>query len=610
MKPRRTLKSLTLALLILSANVAAQLPQVKQESEEEKAKARKELERKALTLLDETLQQAQVLKLAENRAAIRMQAADLLWPRDEKRARQLFRDAAADFASARVGESTRRDRSTWILMQLRAQLLNTAAARDPQLALELLRDSRPPASEEGAASSEFDDPEQELRIEQSIMAQAAESDPKAALRLAEESLSKGVTFGVIAVLERLRRKDADAASKLAVKIVEKLRGQNLTGEREAFSVAVTLLQSVVMPQSSERMFYGGAARSGAAEKPKPLTMEESDVRDLADLVAGAALKDSTEMGAYGLMSVRPLLPELEKRVPARAAQLRQRIAEADKTLDPRVRAWTQFESVMAKPPDAIIEEAARMPAEMRSAFYSTAAMKLAQAGDTERARQVVTDNLRGEEREQLLAVIDRAEVARAVEKGDTDKARGVASGIKSKERRARALAELAVAFAAKGDKKGAGQLLEEARGLVDRQPDNEREIEALLEVARGYALVEPSKTFELIDPLIDQANDMLSAAALLEKFGQGAGFFRKGEMVMAPGLSMAGGPYARYVKALAELARVDFDRTRATADRFNRDEARLMARLVIARSILSDRLDAAPDSDGTIYAGGGMLISP
>jgi len=265
---------------------------------------------------------------------------------------------------------------------------------------------------------------------------------------------------------------------------------------------------------------------------------------------------------------------------------------------------------MAKPPDAIIEEAARVPEEMRPTYYSAAAMKLAQAGDTERARQVITDNLRGEEREQLLAFIDQAEVARAVEKGDTEKARGVVSGIKSKERRARALAELAVAFATKGDRKGAGQLLEEARGLVDRQPDNEKEIEALLEVARGYALVEPSKTFEVIDPLIEQANDMLSAAALLEKFGQGAGFFRKGEMLMAPGLSLAGGSYARYVKALAELSRVDFDRTRATADRFNRDEARLMARLLIARSLLSDRPDAPDNQRGTIYAGGGFLTSP
>ena len=81
---RLPLRTLTLCLLLLSTTAAAQLPQpTKQESEEEKAKARKELERKALVLLDETLEGAQVLKLAENRAAVRVQAADLLWPRDE-----------------------------------------------------------------------------------------------------------------------------------------------------------------------------------------------------------------------------------------------------------------------------------------------------------------------------------------------------------------------------------------------------------------------------------------------------------------------------------------------------------------------------------------------
>jgi hypothetical protein len=81
-------------------------------------------------------------------------------------------------------------------------------------------------------------------------------------------------------------------------------------------------------------------------------------------------------------------------------------------------------------------------------------------------------------------------------------------------------------------------------------------------------------------------------------------------MVLGPGMGELAGTYARYVKALSELARVDFDRTRQTADRFNRDEARLMARLIIARSILSDRLDpAAPAPDGGFSLGGGFLVS-
>src|SRR5437868_6576298 len=219
---RTSLVSLALALLVFS-NAAAQLPQLNQESKlpqlsqeskEEKEKAQKELEKKALSLLDDTLQSAQALKLAENRAVIRAQAADLLWKRDEKRARTLFRDAVLDLAAATGDQdAAKRDRSYWVLMQLRPQLLQMIAARDPQLALDLLRESRPAAGDDAGAGSGMGD--QELRMEQSIAAQAADSDPKAALKMVEESLGKGVTFGVMGVLDRLRQKDSEAATRLA-----------------------------------------------------------------------------------------------------------------------------------------------------------------------------------------------------------------------------------------------------------------------------------------------------------------------------------------------------------------------------------------------------------
>ncbi|MDQ3919563.1 MAG: hypothetical protein M3348_13920 [Acidobacteriota bacterium] len=609
-----------LLALFVSSSAAAQLPkleqdsklpQLSQESKDEKEKAQKELEKKALQLLDDTLQSAQVLKLAENRAVIRAQAADLLWKRDEKRARALFRDAITDLVAAR-GEAAKNDRAAWMLAQLRPRLLYMIAARDPQLALDLLRESRPASNEDAAQSSWAGSQEQNL--EQAIAAQAAENDPKLALKMAEEGLEKGVNYGALNVLERLRQKDPESAKKLAGEIVEKLQGENLSGESAL--VAVSMLRAALRPQTRTHSF-GSSPASADAEKPKPLALEDSDLRALAELMTGAALKDSNASGAFGLtMQLRPLLPDLEKLVPARVAQLRQRMAEMDKALDPLAKSWMQFNSVAGgdASADAILEAAPKAPPEMRQSYYSLAAMKLAESGDTERARQVINDDLTGQQREQMLAQVDGAAISRAVEKGNLEDARAVISRIKSKERRASALAELATAFAAKGDKKGAAQLLEEARGLVSRQPDNEREVGALLEVARGYALVEPSKTFEMIDPLIDQANDMLAAAALLEKFGAGQGLFRKGEMILSPGMANINGMYARYVKALAELARVDFDRTKTDAERFRHEEVRLMARLVISQSVLSDRLDAgATSGSGGGYAygyvGGAILVS-
>lgn len=70
---RLTLGPLTLPLLLITNNVAAQRRPAAHEPDGEKAKARKELERKAPALLEETLQGVQLLNLAENRAAIHIE---------------------------------------------------------------------------------------------------------------------------------------------------------------------------------------------------------------------------------------------------------------------------------------------------------------------------------------------------------------------------------------------------------------------------------------------------------------------------------------------------------------------------------------------------------
>jgi hypothetical protein len=605
MKLRTSFASLAVWLLLVS-NGAAQLPRLSQESKEEKEKARKELEDKALSLLDDALQGAQTLKLAENRAVVRAQVADLLWKRDEKRARSLFHDAVMEVANAMGADGGTQDSSYWTQAQLRQQLLQMIAARDAQFALDLLRESRPaPGGGSGQSPAMAD---QELRLEQSIAAQAAANDPKAALKMAEESLDKGgVKMNVLGVLERLRQKDADSATRLAGEIVEKLQGERLAGE--ATFVAVSLLRTALHPQSPQQYFYvpysyGASSSDRVAEKPKPLVMPDDAVRELADLVSSAALKLTPDANGL-LMQINPLLPELSKLVPARAEQLRLKMAEMQKALDPDTKAGMRLDSLMSEgSPDAILEAAAGAPDGTRQGYYTYAAMKLMQSGDTERARQVISDNLSGQQREQMLEQVDSYAVSRAIDKGNLDDAKAVVSRIRSKEQRAAALTQLALAFVARGDRKAAAGLLDEARGLVNPQPENEKEVTALLEVARGYASVEPATTFEMIDPLIDRANEVLAAAALLEKFGAGRGVFRKGEMILSPGLGNVDAMYSRYARALSELARVDFDRTKAEAERFQREEVRIAARLLIARSILSDNADAGRLTTGEFYLSG------
>src|SRR6267154_3661459 len=93
-KTTLSLIPILLPLMLIAAappRVAAQVDE-KEKAEKELAK-RQELEKKTLSLLDETVGAAWSLKLPENRSYVLTKAADLMWPHDEKRARSLFWEA-------------------------------------------------------------------------------------------------------------------------------------------------------------------------------------------------------------------------------------------------------------------------------------------------------------------------------------------------------------------------------------------------------------------------------------------------------------------------------------------------------------------------------------
>lgn len=582
------LLALIILILLTTATATAQSPATQPPKEEQK-KAQEELERKTLIMLDEIISDAQMLKLVENRAIIQACAAELLWTRDEKRARTLFHDALAalgDSLAATNVKDASQMRSYMSSLQLRQQLLRMVAQRDPQLALDLLQATRPPSA--NAEQRRFGMFEQELMLEQTLALEVAANDPKRAFKMAEDALAKGISYNLLAVLNKLQQKDAELAQRFATDIVKKLQTENLAQNQMASFVALELLRNALRPDAPS---LSVSTTSQVSSKVKPLSFDDQTKRDLADIVTRAALSGPSDDPS--LMALQFIMPEIEKLMPERVPQLRKRISEIQKTLDPEAKRWMELEPLMRSgTTDALLEAAAKAPPEMRNMLYSSAAWKLAQSGDTERARQIISDNISGPEREQILAQMDQRLIARALEQGKLDEAKQLVSRIRSKNLRAMQYALLALGLAAKDERQKASELLDETKNLINREPDNQEELNALLMVARAYAAVEPQRAFELIEPLIDQANEMVSAAALLDKFNTGQGLFRKGEMVLQPGFMTASNMFSQYGKELGALARADFTRTKAIADRLQRNEVRLMARLFIAQGVLSDRLGA------------------
>lgn len=603
------LSSFALAVLLLvpaQAQTPGDVSPLDQQEKVQKAlEMKKELERKTFALLDEVIGGAATLKLPENRALVISSAADLLWTRDEKRARTLFKDALNNLSSTAVRFNPKMSddqrRAHQMYTQQRTEILQMVARRDVDLALELLRASRLPTVPITVVDKNIQPPDEETRLEQSLAIQVAANDPKRALKMAEDSLTKGLSFDQLNLLAHLNDKDKELAGRFASDMVSKLRSESLTTNPEALWVAVMLLRMGIQPEDDGSGTY--VSFGTIAGGKTPFRLDERQIRDLLEMVTTAALGSTTHPSLFTLLP--SLMPEIEKRLPERAPALRSRIAESARRLDPQERMIVEYQELTQHGTiEALLEAAAKAPDKARNMLYEQAAWKALYKGEAERGRQIVNDHIRdSSDRDRILEGFDRMSLYDAMRKEKLNEVRQKLTRVKSKEDRASILTQLAFGAAMKKDRKLALELLNEALPLVNFKPKREDELYTLLQVGRIYALIEPLKAFELIESLIDQANDLLSAASVLNGFFLPSGVFKKGEMVLPPGYSNVSVRFRQLGKEIAALALLNFERTKAAADKFQRNEARIMARLFIAQGVLSEQLGS-----GVALYGGSMAI--
>ncbi|MGI8642282.1 MAG: hypothetical protein ACR2MG_20315 [Pyrinomonadaceae bacterium] len=109
----------------------------------------------------------------------------------------------------------------------------------------------------------------------------------------------------------------------------------------------------------------------------------------------------------------------------------------------------------------------------------------------------------------------------------------------------------------------------------------------ILKVAAGFAVIEPDKAFPYLTPMIDMTNDLMTANALLAKYNKRDTTFKQGELIFTQNIN---GAFTRYGKELGALAKADFGRTQGLVGQFRRDDVRILAKLLIAQSVLKDKI--------------------
>jgi hypothetical protein len=593
-----------LAALLICPPALAQTPTPPQSQKESKSQNEdKELEKKALALLDEVVGEAMSLKLVENRIYALTTAADLFWQHNQDRARALLAEAVNQFMaigppqpqtqSQAETDGLRALQAMGARMELRTQLLQTLAAKDSRMALDFLRASRFPDMGKlfGGKGSSYDF---ERDFEMQLAARIAENDPTMALQIAEESLKQGLNHQVFEIWANLLNKDPKAAAKLSSDITSAIKSADISKDYQAIYIVtsmLTQLRSQIRPSRAN------------AKDPQPPEEAREMFRDLLDLMVATALKVTTaqlldvqEQGRARdlLTQVQMFLPEIEKHLPSRAPAVRAKLAQFDKAFYRPSAPQEIFEDMESKSPDELIAMAAKSQEEVRGMLYSQAVMKLIEQGDTTRARQVVKNSLPDDgSREPLFAAIERKETEQAIRESKLEDARKNLSRLASNEERALALIELAVKAEAEKDQKSQRELLKEANELLGDQMETRSQVEAQLVLAAAFLNADHDRGFEILRSAIDRLNIILNAVATITKFDQGGGSpiaGANGANAMDGEMLLSAGEFANVTNNLDQqllaFARKDIDRTMATLKRWEVNEVRLAICLTLLSRIL------------------------
>ncbi len=598
MNLRHLLCTLFLTLLVAAPALAQEVSTPPPETARA-GDAQQELKLKALVLLEDVIKDSELFRHAENRLRVRAAAANVLWDHDQARARILFKEVTAGLAdllnNQEAGDEPEQSRMLQGPRQLRRELLQMMAQRDPRLARELLRTTR---SQETGGHSRRGDVLADRPLELNLATQLAESDPGQALEIAEESLAGGLSYELPGVLSALQEKDPAAAARLASQMVTRLRTEKIGESDVAKSVAVSLL----------RLATQTADDTTAQKSAQPL-LDQQTMHELIEKLAAEALRpNSTSPELLGVLS--ELMPAVEKYAPARAAQVRRKMEQSGGTVEePQVIPaaavdYNSYQAVMEKGDvDEILAAAGSAPEGLREALYQQAAAKLMEQGNAARARQVINEHLQNPvQRKQALAELDEAAAYAAARQGNLEQARKLVATLRTSEERVLALVQLAEGASAKGDRGFALALLDEAREMSSARAKNVKQLLAQLAVARAYGPLDASRSLAILEPAVDQLNELLAAGVVL------GGFFAEelvqdDEIMMEPLTAVSNELFNSYMGDFSALARADFERTRELADRFQRPEIRTIARLLVAQSVLSPKQLPTSKLGGSVIMG-------
>jgi hypothetical protein len=535
-----------------------------------------ELKKEAVAFLRETATDVNTLRTLENRISFSSEIANLMWFNDEKEARAMFqaiinefRQLLTQYNSQAIAAGTGVDadengavtsaakvdipRKFFKMLNVRQQIATSIAENDAQLAFDFLTDT-------ALTTTHLD---YRRQIEQSdgyfqtrLVSQIAAQDPAAALKYGRRTLAKGFTYEHINLLKKIYEKDQEKGAAFGEDILAKFKSADAKPDRFYYLNGLLSL---------------GAENLEKGKTKTPMFSEQS-LRELADLLAQDVLKRGNAEGS----DVAAYISQIEKFSPARAAEVRQKLA-----LKTQLGAGTGTGRATGSGATLGVgaSSAPRLPRSMSNGESEQDGQKQM----LESMQNLGAKQLSKEERQKVVG-----------------QARKIIAGIKEPTARLFALSALASQIATAGDKELAVQIMDEAKNTVNPQPKHYQEFMQIWLLAGGYAQVDADKAFPILEDAIFRINDTISAGIKVAEFmDTNNEILEDGEVQVG---SFGGGMTRQLMSGLGvidttiqSLAKADFTRTKALTNKFDRSEARILAKMLVLRGIFGEKKEVTQE---------------
>ena len=562
-----------------------------------------------VSLLEQLADQARASENLAFAVRAQSQAARLLWVQDADRARAIYQRAfqsLAPDASPKPRDngdgaeaSKTRLASAAEKRQLRSELLNQIAARDPELAEELthsLSDSGE-GSKTGCTDSGSDcgsngsglsrtapgpvttktrEDAERCELLMSAALQVVERDPQQSMAFAQMSVALGISSNLSRLLPLMRTGDAERADLLFANAVARLERSPQVDLADVHTLA-SYVVSVVNSGSKQPLsrplvvrFLNFAFDQIAARESAPLR---------------GARRDDSSLYFIG----RQLTELFARYLPYRLGELQRYVSDQndagsfDETIDAG--------ALRVSAPGDIASDAidATDPVE-RDSLYARAALAWLTRGEVREAQAAALKISDAATRDRVLVQI----VRRHSYENRIDDAVALARRIGDETARVELLVMLAGAARASRDNARAVELLNEAQTCsLKARPTLER-ARSLVMIASSFSAFDTERSFEVLQSAVKAINDLikqqedskdeLSASGTRAKTAQA---FTLDELYAAS-----------FESTLTALAKADFDGALALARQLPGEEASVIAQLAVCGGGLAEKSSGVQSTAG------------